>query len=105
MASSLPILSNTVPSLTIRTLPSLTSKIEKNDSVLAELAVLAELNRIFFVRVGVRTSLSAPGADALNEPAALSNSVVSVVLVAILSKILKPTLYDGFVEYFSRTMD
>ena len=82
-------------------LPSSTSKIEKNDSVFA-VATLAEVISAFLVRVGVRTRRSAPGAEALYEPAALSRRVVSVPLVAMLSKILKPTLYDGFVEYFSR---
>ena len=93
---------NTVSSLTIRTLPLSTSKIGKNDSVLAD-DKFEESNNAFLVSVGVRTKRSAPGAEALYEPAALSRSVVSDELVAILSNTLKPTLYEGLVEYFSKT--
>ena len=48
--------------------------------------------------------LFAPGALTLKDPEALSNNVESSVLFVILSVIVNPTLYDGVVANFSKTI-
>ena len=64
----------------------------------------AELGAVsnFLTNVSVILNLSAPGAEKFVLPIALSYKLASSSAVTILSSTLRPTLYDGFVPYWSK---